>query len=64
MKQAEGVYCSQSPSCLEGAPREPFPQSYSKSPSLIPVGAEKWLRRSATTAHPWTGSLWGLLNRA
>lgn len=46
MKQAGGLYCPHSPSCIRGVPREPLPWNYSSNPSLVPLGAGKWLKRS------------------
>lgn len=41
----------------EGAVFPPPSLRVTAAPSLIPRGAERWLKKPAATAHPWTGSL-------
>lgn len=50
-----GLYC---PYFLSrGCPKGTLPLELQRAPSLVPAGAEKWLKMSATTVHPWMGSL-------
>lgn len=41
----------------EGALFPPRSLGVTAAPSLIPRGAERWLKKSAAMAHPWTGHL-------